>query len=130
MEGIGSVNISGNENWYQAKEKLKNAKINLQNISPSEMEVIRPTVDTYPITKDTTLVKEVGFDGLLQSMVDKVDEKQKASTDAVRKIMTGESDNLHQAMIAQQESGVAFNLLLETRNKLVEGYKELFRMQI
>ena len=130
MEGIGSVNISGNENWYQAKEKLKNAKINLQNISPPEMEVIRPSVDTYPVTKDITLPKEGGFDGLLQSMVAKVDEKQKASSDAVRKIMVGESDNLHQAMIAQQESGVAFNLLLETRNKLVEGYKELFRMQI
>ena len=130
MEGIGSVNISGNENWYQAKEKLKNAKINLQNISPPEMEVIRPSVDTYPVTKDITLPKEGGFDGLLQSMVTKVDEKQKASSDAVRKIMVGESDNLHQAMIAQQESGVAFNLLLETRNKLVEGYKELFRMQI
>ena len=130
MEGVGGINVPNNENWYQATEKLKNAKINLQSIAPNEVGVVRPAVDTYPVNADMPLPKEAGFDRILQSMVDKVDEKEKAATQAVRKIMVGESDNLHQAMIAQQESGVAFNLLLQTRNKLVESYQELFRMQI
>ena len=130
MEGVGGINVANNENWYQATEKLKNAKINLQPIVPNEVGVVRPAVDNYPVNADMPLPKEAGFDRLLQSMVDKVDQKEKAATQAVRKIMVGESDNLHQAMIAQQESGVVFNLLLQTRNKLVESYQELFRMQI
>jgi flagellar hook-basal body complex protein FliE len=47
-----------------------------------------------------------------------------------RDIMLGKSDNIHQAMISMQEAGVAFNLLVEVRNKLVESYKELTRMQV
>ena len=126
MEGVGGINVANNENWYQATEKIKNAKINLQPIVPNEVGVVRPAVDTYPVNADMPLPKEAGFDLLLH----KVAQKEKATTEAFRKLMVGESDNLHQAMIVQQESGLAFNLLLQTRNKLVESYQELFRMQI
>ena len=33
-------------------------------------------------------------------------------------------------MIAMQEAGVAFLLMVEVRNKLLEGYQELMRMQV
>lgn len=68
------------------------------------------------------------FGQLLEQLVDSVDAKSKVASDEVQKLMLGESDNLHQAMIAMQESGVAFNLLVEVRNKLVEAYQELTRM--
>ena len=45
-------------------------------------------------------------------------------------VMAGESDNLHQSMIAMQEAGVAFNLMVEVRNKLMDSYQELMRMSI
>ena len=38
--------------------------------------------------------------------------------------------NLHQAVIAGQESSVAFTLMVELRNKLVESYQELMRAQV
>jgi len=38
--------------------------------------------------------------------------------------------NLHQAMISMQEASVSFSLMVEVRNKLVESYQELMRMQI
>jgi flagellar hook-basal body complex protein FliE len=44
--------------------------------------------------------------------------------------MLGESDNIHRSMIAMQEAGLAFNLLVEVRNKLVESYQELMRMPV
>ena len=40
------------------------------------------------------------------------------------------STNLHQAMISMQEASVAFTLMVEVRNKLVESYQELMRMQV
>ena len=50
--------------------------------------------------------------------------------DATRKVLLGESDQLHQGVIAMQEASVAFTMMVEVRNKLVESYQELMRMQV
>ena len=44
--------------------------------------------------------------------------------------LTGDSPQLHQSVIAMQEAGVAFQLMVEVRNKLVESYQELMRMPV
>ena len=36
----------------------------------------------------------------------------------------------HKSVIAMQEASVAFSLMVEVRNKLVESYQELMRMQV
>lgn len=69
------------------------------------------------------------FGDMINGLVDYVDDKQKTSQDEVQKVLTGESDNLHQAMISMQEASVSMDLLIEVRNKLVESYKELTSMQ-
>ncbi len=46
------------------------------------------------------------------------------------KVMSGETNNLHQAMLSIQEANVAFSLMTEVRNKLVESYQEIMRMQV
>lgn len=70
------------------------------------------------------------FGELVGNLVQSVDAKGKAAETEVRRLMLGESDNIHSAMIAMQESGVAFTLLVEVRNKLVESYQELMRMPV
>lgn len=67
---------------------------------------------------------------MLRGLVEGVDKKEKIAAGEAQAVMLGRSDNIHQAMIAMQEAGVAFNLMLEVRNKLVESYKELTRMQV
>ena len=73
---------------------------------------------------------EKSFSSVLEKAVDAVDQKMKASGEEQMKLMSGETNNIHQAMISMQESGVAFSLMVEVRNKLVESYQELMRMQI
>jgi flagellar hook-basal body complex protein FliE len=70
------------------------------------------------------------FASLLGDLVESVDQKGKAASKQAQDVMLGKSDNIHQAMIAMQEAGVSFNLLVEVRNKLVESYKELTHMQV
>lgn len=65
-----------------------------------------------------------------KNMIDSVDGAMKAGRAKANAVMTGESDNLHQSMIAMQEAGVAFNLMLEVRNKMMESYQELMRMSV
>jgi flagellar hook-basal body complex protein FliE len=57
-------------------------------------------------------------------------ETMKEFLTAVQEIITGQSQNLAEAMTALEESRLSFQLMLEIRNKLVESYQEISRMQI
>lgn len=71
-----------------------------------------------------------GFAEVLGGLVSGVDQKQKHSMEMARQVMTGESDSLHASMLAMQESSVAFTLMVEVRNKLMEAYQELMRVTV
>lgn len=68
--------------------------------------------------------------GFLDGFISSVDTKQKAAAESRQAFLSGESNNLHQTMIASQEASVAFALMVEMRNKVMEAYQELMRMQI
>lgn len=70
------------------------------------------------------------FSNLLEGAVRDVDATMRNAETEQKKVLTGESTNLHQSMIAMQEASTAFSLMVEVRNKLVESYQELMRMQI
>ena len=78
----------------------------------------------------TQAVQGVSFGDVLNQFVSEVNDKQIASGQAVNDLLSGKDIPLHQAMIAMQEAGVAFQLMVEVRNKLLDGYQELMRMQV
>ena len=69
------------------------------------------------------------FDGFLGNMVSDVSAKQAEAGEAMKGVMTGDMP-LHKAMIAVQEASLSFQLMVEVRNKLLESYQELMRMQV
>lgn len=74
--------------------------------------------------------QSTSFTNVLDRAIGEVDGKMKVAEMEKAKVLSGESSNLHQSMIAMQEAGVAFTLMVEMRNKLVESYQELMRMQV
>lgn len=70
------------------------------------------------------------FGTVLDGLVTTVSEKQATATELTKQVLLGDSDQLHQSVIAMQEASVAFSLMVEVRNKLVESYQELMRMQV
>jgi len=70
------------------------------------------------------------FSNVLSRFVEGVNSKQVAAGDAVRGLISGQDVSLHQAMIAMEEASVSFQLMVEVRNKLLESYQELMRMQV
>jgi flagellar hook-basal body complex protein FliE len=78
-----------------------------------------------PATGPTT-----SFSEMLDGVVSTVESKSVNAQDATRQVLLGESSQLHQSMIAMQEASVAFSMMIEVRNKLVESYQELMRMQV
>ncbi len=87
-------------------------------------------VESAQSTQAAGAVQSSGFGDVLNQFVGEVNEKQLASSQAVNDLLSGKDVPLHQAMIAMQEAGVAFQLMVEVRNKLLQGYQDLMRMQI
>jgi flagellar hook-basal body complex protein FliE len=71
-----------------------------------------------------------GFASLLEGMVDQVGAKQAEANALTQRVLLGDTDQLHQSVIAMQEASVSFSLMVEVRNKLVESYQELMRLQV
>lgn len=71
-----------------------------------------------------------GFGRMLDGLVASVDAKQAEAQMLTKKVLLGDSDQLHQSVIAMQEAGVSFSLMVEVRNKLIDSYQELMRMQV
>ncbi len=71
-----------------------------------------------------------GFGQVLDGLVAGVAAKQDAAAATTRSVLLGNTDNLHQSVIAMQEASVAFSMMVEVRNKLVDSYQELMRMQV
>jgi flagellar hook-basal body complex protein FliE len=70
------------------------------------------------------------FGDLFGRMVQEVSAKQQHAAEAARGLQAGDPISLHQAVIAMEEASVSFQLMVEMRNKLLEAYQELMRMQI
>lgn len=71
-----------------------------------------------------------GFGSALQDAVNKVDDAQKAADGQIEAFVAGEQENLHEVMIAMNEAKLSFQLMTEVRNRMLETYQELMRMQV
>jgi flagellar hook-basal body complex protein FliE len=70
------------------------------------------------------------FGNVLGKLISDVNAKQNAASAAVDGLQSGSGVPLHQAVIAMEEANVSFQLMVEVRNKLLDSYQELMRMQI
>ena len=97
-------------------------------ISSSELSGLSP-VSLKP-TGPTAPTSGSDFSGLLGRMVSEVNAKQQVAGETLQGLQTGQGVPIHQAMIAMEEANVSFQLMVEVRNKLLESYQELMRMQV
>jgi len=72
----------------------------------------------------------VSFADMLSRAVNSVDASMKASEQGVQDFIAGETDNIHDVMISMQRAQISFQMMVEVRNKAIEAYHELSRMQI
>jgi flagellar hook-basal body complex protein FliE len=70
------------------------------------------------------------FGDLFANLIDSVNDVQMESVQIQDAFLNGEPVELHQIMIKAEEAGLAMDLLLEIRNRLVNAYNELLRMPV
>jgi flagellar hook-basal body complex protein FliE len=74
--------------------------------------------------------KGPGFGEILKDAISTANELQKQSDQEIQKLMTGESQNLHTTVIAMQKADLSFQMMMQVRNKIVQAYQEIMRMQV
>jgi flagellar hook-basal body complex protein FliE len=70
------------------------------------------------------------FQSVLLESLDEVNRLQAEADQGVERLMTGQTGNVAEVLSAVNKAGIAFDLLMEIRNKLVESYKEIEQMQV
>jgi len=74
--------------------------------------------------------KSMGFADMLKNSINEINSLQQQSAEMKSTLVTGEVNELHQVMISAEKSSLAFQLTLQIRNKVVEAYQEIMRMQV
>ena len=70
------------------------------------------------------------FKSYLENSVSEVNKLIEASDKQAVELATGKSENLHQATIAAEKAETALKLLIQVRNKVIDAYQEIMRMQL
>ena len=71
---------------------------------------------------------EGSFTDLLKNVINDVNETHQDAGQIQQAFLNGDPVELHEVMIKAEEAGLATDLLLEIRNKLVSAYQEIMRM--
>jgi flagellar hook-basal body complex protein FliE len=70
------------------------------------------------------------FSGILSNTIDNLQSLQNQAGNAAQKFMTGENDEIHDIALAGQQAELSFELGLQVRNKVVNAYQEIMKMQL
>ncbi len=83
-------------------------------------------------TQKVTNVKEnnESFSKVLGDAINKVNDIQVTADNKVEGLIKGDNVNMHDVMLSMQEAQISMQLLIESRNKVVEAYQEINRMQL
>jgi len=102
-----------------------------KSIPPAELQQLGSiNSDTQFQTSSVSPSGGASFENLLGGLVNDVAQKQAAASHAVTGLLSGQNVSLHQAMISMEEANVSFQMMVEVRNRLLDSYQELMRMQI
>lgn len=74
--------------------------------------------------------KGKSFADTLNDAVESVNHLQKVSDQKMQELSTGKSKNIPEVMIAAEKADIALRLMVQVRNKIIDAYQEVMKMQV
>ncbi len=105
----------------------------VNTISPFQ---VQNTQSTQPVTSQinnsqkTDSSNQTSFSELLKNSISSLNESQVQSDNYTNALAAGKDVNLDEVMIAAQKASISLTAATEFRNKAVEAYQEIMRMQM
>jgi flagellar hook-basal body complex protein FliE len=84
-----------------------------------------------PVAKTPAAPAEgASFGAVLQDSLAQVNHLQHEADRAITQLASGGPQSLHDTMLALEKADLSFRLMMQVRNKIVEAYQEVLRMQV
>ncbi|HUI55975.1 MAG TPA: flagellar hook-basal body complex protein FliE [Bryobacteraceae bacterium] len=96
----------------------------ISNITPIAMPQLAP------LTSGAGAGQPGEFQKVLTSTIDTLETLNNDASNSVQKFLSGENEELHTTILATQKAQLAFELGLQVRNKVVDAYQEIMKMQL
>lgn len=70
------------------------------------------------------------FADTLSDAIGSVNQLQKESDKGIQNLATGRTDNVADVMLASEKADIALKLMVQVRNKIIDAYQEVMKMQV
>lgn len=99
--------------------------VDLSGVRYLELTPLRGASGPEPAARE-----EASFREILTQKLEEVDRLQKEADTLVQRFAAGQVEDVHQVLLAAEKANLALQLTVQVRNKVVEAYQEIARMQI
>jgi flagellar hook-basal body complex protein FliE len=83
-----------------------------------------------PSSVGSTADSDKSFATTLKEAISNVNELQQSSDAATQALATGKTDDVASVMIASQKADIALHAMVQVRNKIIDAYQEIMKMQV
>ena len=105
----------------------------MENIQGSNLPHIKPVMPNSILPggqahKTISGEQTKSFTEMLSDSIQEINKLQVNANQQVEKLARGEIKDVHQVMVAAQEAGLTFSMMMQIRNKIVDAYQEISKM--
>jgi flagellar hook-basal body complex protein FliE len=106
-------------------------RISRQGIDLSQLEQsLKANQDSMVRQGPSTSTSGGSFADMLKEGLGQVNSSMQSADTAATDLATGKSSNIHETMLSATKAELGFNLMVQLRNKAIESYQEVMRMQV
>jgi len=98
-------------------------------ISPERLAPLRPVATPGAVPPDREAAP-ADFATQLRAQLEQVNRMQAEADEGIQNLIAGRNDNITEVLTSARKAEVAFSLLMEIRNKLVDAYTELKQLRV
>ncbi len=117
---MSGFTISGANKWLEFGGNVKAPQIN----SYTDGKLSIGGIAESPPSSVTS------FADTLREAIGSVNEIQKSADKMAQELATGRTDNIAEVMIATEKADIALKLMVQVRNKIIDAYQEVMKMQV
>ncbi len=97
----------------------------------SSVESLKPLTGIEPQKPDGDKKAEgSAFGAVLKDAIKDINSLQNDADKAIANVQLEDAGSVHDAMIALEKAGISFQVMMQVRNKILDAYQEVMRMQV
>lgn len=100
---------------------LETGNLNLNKASQAE---------TGPVSSNSSVSGDKSFADTLKNAISEVNQMQQVSNKKMQELAVGKTDNVADVMITAEKADIAMRVMVQVRNKVIDAYNEIMRMQV